>query len=139
MELSVLFRVRSNMKSMATASVHTRGSMLTNSLWPPRSHIEKVISVFRMEIVFSMKLTPTGNKHIVSLIGQYISQGLYNWLFRTQCLDIVFVPASLHIFHHQTRLANLRVSNHPDLDHNTVPVRGGGGSGGRRRVLSLLL
>ncbi len=30
-ELRVLFRVRSNMKSMATASLQTRGSMLTNS------------------------------------------------------------------------------------------------------------
>lgn len=64
MELSVLFRVRSNMKSMATASLQTRGSMLTNSRWPPRSQIEKVISVFRIEIVFSMKLTP----EVVSLV-----------------------------------------------------------------------
>ena len=52
------------MKSMATASLQTRGSMLTNSRWPPRSQIEKVISVLRIEIVFSMKLTPL----MVSLI-----------------------------------------------------------------------
>jgi hypothetical protein len=32
--------------------------MLTNSRCPPKSQIEKVISVLRMEIVFSMKLTP---------------------------------------------------------------------------------
>ena len=47
------------MKSMATASLHTRGSMLTNSRWPPRSQIENVISVLRIEMVFSMKLTPS--------------------------------------------------------------------------------
>lgn len=58
MEFKVLFLVRSNMKRMATASLQTSGSILTNSLWPPKSHIEKVISVFRIEIVFSMKLTP---------------------------------------------------------------------------------
>jgi hypothetical protein len=32
--------------------------MFTNSRWPPRSQMEKVISVFRIEMVFSMKLTP---------------------------------------------------------------------------------
>lgn len=64
MELSVLFRVRSNMKSMATASLQTRGSMLTNSRWPPRSQIEKVISVLRIDMVFSMKLTPL----VISLV-----------------------------------------------------------------------
>ena len=58
MEFRVLFRVRSNMKRMATASLQTRGSMFTNSRWPPRSQIEKVISVLRMDMVFSMKLTP---------------------------------------------------------------------------------
>ena len=58
MLFSVLLRVRSNMKRMATASLQTSGSMLTNSRCPPRSQIEKVISVFRMEMVFSMKLTP---------------------------------------------------------------------------------
>lgn len=57
-ELSVLFRVRSNMNKIATASLQTRGNMLTNSRCPPRSQIEKVISVFRIEIVFSIKLTP---------------------------------------------------------------------------------
>ena len=46
------------MNSSATASLQTSGSMLTNSRWPPRSQIENVISVLRIEIVFSMKLTP---------------------------------------------------------------------------------
>ena len=35
----VVFRVRSNIKSIATASLETRGSMETNSRWPPRSQI----------------------------------------------------------------------------------------------------
>jgi hypothetical protein len=60
------------MKRIATASLETRGSMDTNSRCPPRSQIwkvqqdvvrastptENVISVFRMLIVFSIKLTP---------------------------------------------------------------------------------
>lgn len=58
MEFNVLFLVKSNMKSIATASLQTSGSILTNSRCPPRSHIENVISVFRIEIVFSIKLTP---------------------------------------------------------------------------------
>ena len=49
------------MKRMATASLQTRGNMLTNSRWPPKSHIEKVIVVRLTEIVFSMKLTPDEN------------------------------------------------------------------------------
>ena len=35
------------MNNMATASLHTRGNILTNSRCPPKSHIENVISVFR--------------------------------------------------------------------------------------------
>lgn len=50
-ELSVDLRERSNMNSSATASLHTSGSMLTNSRWPPRSQIENVISVFRIEML----------------------------------------------------------------------------------------
>ena len=64
---------RSNVKSIATASLHTSGSILANCFWPfffigilstnhihlpPRSHILNVISVCRMDIVFSIKLTP---------------------------------------------------------------------------------
>lgn len=49
-ELSVLLRDRSNMKRMATASLQTSGSIETNSRWPPRSQIENVISVLRIEI-----------------------------------------------------------------------------------------
>lgn len=59
--LSVDFLVRSNMNRIATASLQTSGSMFTNSRWPPKSHIENVISVLRIEIVFSMKLTPVEN------------------------------------------------------------------------------
>lgn len=57
-EFSVDFRERSNMNRMATASLQTSGSMLTNSRWPPKSHIENVMVVRRTDIVFSMKLTP---------------------------------------------------------------------------------
>ena len=46
------------MKRIATASLQTKGSMFTNSLCPPKSHIENVIVVRRTEMVFSMKLTP---------------------------------------------------------------------------------
>ena len=42
------------MNRIATASLHTKGSMLTNSLCPPRSQIENVMVVRRTEIVFSM-------------------------------------------------------------------------------------
>ncbi|KAG5220292.1 hypothetical protein IMY05_C4628000900 [Salix suchowensis] len=48
-EFSVDFRERSNMKRMATASLHTNGNMLTNSRCPPRSHIENVMVVLRTE------------------------------------------------------------------------------------------
>ena len=58
MEFSVLFRVKSNMNKIATASLQTSGSIFTNSRWPPRSQMENVISVFRIEMVFSMKFTP---------------------------------------------------------------------------------
>lgn len=51
------------MKRIATASLHTSGSMFTNSLWPPKSHIENVIVVLRTEIVFSMKLTPVEERY----------------------------------------------------------------------------
>ena len=57
-EFNVDFRDRSNMKRIATASLHTSGSMFTNSRCPPRSQIEKVIVVRRTVIVFSMKFTP---------------------------------------------------------------------------------
>jgi hypothetical protein len=77
--VSVAFRDKSNMKRMATASLHTSGSMLINSRWPgralhqnksrcrndmipfapPKSHILNVISVLRKAMVFSMKLTPS--------------------------------------------------------------------------------
>jgi hypothetical protein len=57
-EFNVLFRDKSNMNKIATASLHTSGNMFTNSRWPPKSHIENVMVVRRTEIVFSMKLTP---------------------------------------------------------------------------------
>lgn len=46
------------MKRIATASLHTSGSMFTNSRWPPKSQIENVIVVRRTLIVFSIKFTP---------------------------------------------------------------------------------
>ena len=59
MLLSVTLRVRSKMNSSASASLHTSGSIIANSRWPPRSQIENVISLFRSAIVFSMKFTPS--------------------------------------------------------------------------------
>jgi hypothetical protein len=108
MEFSVLFRVKSNMKSMATASLQTSGNMFTNSRWPPRSQIENVISVFLIEIVFSIKLTPVA----VSKVAVELQ------MFRTKCLNVIFVPAALNVFHHQTSLANLRISDHADLNND---------------------
>ena len=58
-EFNVDFRERSNMNKTATASVATSGSMLVNSASPPKSQMEKVISVFLMLIVRSMKFTPS--------------------------------------------------------------------------------
>ncbi len=112
-ELSVLFRVKSNMNRMATASLHTNGSMFTNSRWPPKSQMENVISVLRIEMVFSMKLTPisVSLRLLVLLIG---------FPSHTQRLDIVLIPAAFDIFHHQAGFSYLSVSNHPNLDDDTA-------------------
>lgn len=110
---SVLFRVKSNMNKMATASLQTSGNMLTNSLCPPKSQMENVISVLRIEIVFSIKLTPAPSQ---SWYKDHCA-GL-----PTQGLNVIFIPASLDIFDHQTRLANLGIPNHSDFDHNTALV-----------------
>lgn len=110
-EFKVLFLVRSNMNNMATASLHTRGSMLTNSRWPPRSHMEKVISVFRIEIVFSMKLTPRNS-----------ASGRLSLGFRvfTKGLNVVLIPTTFNVFDHQARLSNLRITHHAHFDHHTT-------------------
>ena len=41
----------------------------------------------------------------------------------TQGLDIVLVEGTLDVFDHQTRLADLRVADHADLDHHAVVRR----------------
>ena len=110
-ELRVLLRVRSNMNSSATASLQTRGSMLTNSRWPPKSQIENVISVLRIEIVFSMKLTPRSISRL--FLEQYDTS-------HTKCLNIILIPATLHIFYHQTGFPYLCITNHPHLDDDTA-------------------
>lgn len=71
--------------------------------------MEKVISVFRMLMVFSMKLTPR-------IESQYVWVGGSQYGLLTQCLDVVLVPAALDVFDHQTCLANLRVADHAHLD-----------------------
>lgn len=115
-ELRVLLRVRSNMNRMATASLHTRGSILTNSRCPPRSQIEKVISVLRIEMVFSMKLTPRKPP-----ISECFDVEFWIWkIALTQSLNIILVPATFDIFDHQTCFAYLSVSNHSNLDNNAV-------------------
>jgi hypothetical protein len=38
----------------------------------------------------------------------------------TKCLYIIFIKGSLDVFDHETRLANGRVANHADLDHDTA-------------------
>ena len=57
-EFRVDFLDRSNMNRIATASLHTRGNIFTNSRCPPRSQRENVMDVRRTVMVFSMKLTP---------------------------------------------------------------------------------
>ena len=114
-EFSVLLRVKSNMKRIATASLQTRGSILTNSLWPPRSQIEKVISVFRIEMVFSMKFTPDFCQNLVKLA---------NVEMHTQCLYVIFIPASFYILDHEASLPNLSISHHADFDDNTALCSG---------------
>lgn len=42
----------------------------------------------------------------------------------TQRLDVVLVPASLHVFDHERRLADLGIANHADLDHHVAPAVG---------------
>ena len=110
-ELSVLFLVRSNMKRMATASLQTRGSMLTNSRCPPRSQIENVISVFRIDMVFSMKLTPGSSASTYRATANGLG---------TQCLNVVFIPAALDVFDHQTGFPNLCIAHHANLDHHAA-------------------
>ena len=74
--------------------------------------MEKVISVLRIEIVFSIKLTPaTVSLGVLSHLGLRI---------HTQRLNVVLVPASLHVFHHQAGLPNLSVSYHPNLNYDTA-------------------
>ena len=40
-----------------------------------------------------------------------------------QRLDVVLVEGALDELDHQARLADLRVANHADLDHNFLPAR----------------
>lgn len=128
-ELRVDFRERSNMKRMATASLQTRGSMFTNSLWPPKSHIENVIVVRRTEIVFSMKLTPGGWSELVAGgTGKEIC---------TQRLNIVLVETALDVLDHQACLSYLRVANHADLDDNAEEGVSWDTCGGAGRVYLL--
>lgn len=131
-ELSVDFRERSNMKRMATASLQTRGSMLTNSRWPPRSHIENVMVVLRTDIVFSMKLTPASPCNSVICIegecgptgARQPGVGVRACVVRTQRLDIILVEAALDVLDHETGLSDLRIPNHSHLDDDAVVSSG---------------
>jgi hypothetical protein len=65
------------MKKVATASLHTSGNMLKNSLCPPKSQMLNVISVLRSVIVFSMKFTPDAHESkqcqaVVNLLAQHV-------------------------------------------------------------------
>lgn len=99
------------MNNIATASLQTKGSILTNSRCPPRSQMEKVISVFRIEMVFSMKLTP---------VSSAIDVRETHAVFRTQCLNVVLIPATFHVFDHQTGFPNLRIAHHADFDDHAA-------------------
>jgi hypothetical protein len=94
-EFSVDFRERSNMNRIATASLHTKGNIFTNSRCPPRSHIENVMVVRRTEMVFSMKLTPGRSGDSFS-VGPRYSLGIQ----RTQRLDIILIKTTLDILDH---------------------------------------
>ena len=95
---------------MATASLHTNGNILTNSRWPPKSHIEKVMVVRRTVIVFSIKLTPSGGVKTDPINNRMVHL--------TERLDVVLVEAAFDIFHHKTRFTDLRVAHHPNFDDN---------------------
>lgn len=84
--------------------------MFTNSRWPPRSQIENVISVFRIEIVFSIKLTPGTVSRRIPL----------RFRGHTECLDVVLIPAALDVLDHQACLSDLGVAHHAYLDHHTA-------------------
>lgn len=40
----------------------------------------------------------------------------------TQRLDVVLIPATLDVFDHQARLADLCIAHHADLDNHMVPA-----------------
>lgn len=52
-------------------------------------------------------------------LGVADADGLFHEV-DAQSLDVVFVPAAFNIFHHQTCLADLCVTDHADLDHDMV-------------------
>jgi hypothetical protein len=85
--------------------------MLTNSRWPPRSHMENVIVVLRTEMVFSIKLTPGQRDQATRKRGRQRE-------ILTQRLNVILIKTSLHILDHETRFANLRVPDHSDLYHD---------------------
>ncbi len=82
------------MNKMATASLQTSGSMFTNSRCPPRSQMENVIVVRRTEIVFSIKLTPSGQMPLISMRDTRTHKR------RTQRLYIILIKTSLNVFDH---------------------------------------
>ena len=50
---------------------------------------------------------------------------LYHPSTRTQRLDVILVEAALDVLDHQTRLANLGVTDHADFDDDAESVKGG--------------
>lgn len=74
--------------------------------------MENVIVVRRTVIVFSMKLTPDE--------GWLRNERLDRTEIPTQRLDIIFVETALHVLDHETRLAYLRIPDHPDFDDHAI-------------------
>ena len=67
--------------------------------------MENVISVFRMLMVFSIKLTPD-----ISAGGSEC----------TKRLNVILVKSTLDVFDHETRLSDCRVSYHSYFDDDTT-------------------
>jgi len=84
-EFKVDFRERSNINRIATASLHTRGSMLTNSRWPPKSQMENVMVVRRTEIVFSIKLTPLRIISVIATSNEILTHPAFGYNPRQNC------------------------------------------------------
>lgn len=67
-EFKVVFRVKSNMNKIATASLLTSGSMDTNSRWPPRSQICVCLSHLALSWVMRVRAVRPCGRVVWSMV-----------------------------------------------------------------------